>query len=253
MPEYIRAKPKDSVVCQPPPGQSSTAGHQCQESVIALFDRTAVHYNWICRATSLGSGQVHRRRALARAGLIPTMRVLDVATGTGLVARGAGHLVGDPRQVVGLDPSRGMLIESRKWHPYALVQGLGESLPFRSDCFDFVSNGYGLRHVSDLERSFQEYRRVLKRGGRICLLEISRPHSWIGRRLSRLYFGRIVPIVAQLGTGSRDSALLMMHFWTSIEESIPPEAILCALTRSGFREVQRRVSLGIFSEYVALK
>jgi demethylmenaquinone methyltransferase/2-methoxy-6-polyprenyl-1,4-benzoquinol methylase len=202
---------------------------------------------------SLGSGQFYRRQALVRAGLSDAMKVLDVATGTGLVARGAGDLVGDPRQVVGLDPSRGMLMESRKWNPYPLVQGLGESLPFRNDCFDFVSNGYGLRHVPDLERTFREYRRVLKPGGRICLLEISRPRSRTGLHLSRLYLGRIVPIVAQIGTGSKDSALLMKHLWATIEEWVPSEVILGALARSGFREATHRVLLGIFSEYVALK
>jgi demethylmenaquinone methyltransferase/2-methoxy-6-polyprenyl-1,4-benzoquinol methylase len=202
---------------------------------------------------SLGSGQLYRRQALVRAGLSNGMKVLDVATGTGLVARGAGELVGDPRQVVGLDPSRGMLQESRKWNSYPLVQGLGESLPFRNDCFDFVSNGYGLRHVPDLEMTFREYRRVLKPGGRICLLEISRPRSRTGLHLSRLYLGRILPIVARIGTGSKDSALLMKHFWATIAECASPEVILGALTRSGFREATHRVFLGIFSEYVALK
>jgi demethylmenaquinone methyltransferase/2-methoxy-6-polyprenyl-1,4-benzoquinol methylase len=181
------------------------------------------------------------------------MKVLDVATGTGLVARGAGDLVGNPRQVVGLDPSHGMLAESRKWNSYPLVQGLGESLPFRNDYFDFVSNGYGLRHIPDLERTIREYRRVLKPGGRICLLEISRPRSRTGLRLSRLYLGRIVPIVAQISTGSKDSALLMKHCWATIEGWVPPEVILSALTRSGFREATHRLLLGIFSEYVALK
>ncbi len=238
---------------QPPLGRSSTAGQDRQGSVTALFDRTAVHYDWICRVMSLGSGQLYRRQALVRAGLSDGMKVLDVATGTGLVARGAGDLVGDPRQVVGLDLSRGMLMESRKRNPYPLVQGLGERLPFRNDCFDFVSNGYGLRHIPDLDRTFREYRRVLKPGGRICLLEISRPRSRTGLHLSRLYLGRIIPIVAQIGTGSKDSALLMKHFWATIEEWVPPEVILSALTRSGFREVERRVFLGIFSEYVALK
>lgn len=253
MPEQIRAKPEDSLLWQPPLGRSSTASQDRQESVTALFDRTAVHYDWICRAMSLGSGQLYRRSALVRAGLSNGMKILDVATGTGLVARAAVNLIGNARPVVGLDPSHGMLMESRKWNPYPLVQGLGESLPFRNECFDFVSNGYGLRLVPDLERTFREYWRVLKPGGRICLLEISRPRSRTGLRLSRLYLGRIVPIVAQLGTGSKDSALLMKHFWATIEEWVSPEVILDWLTRSGFREATHRVLLGIFNEYVARK
>ncbi len=252
-PERIHASAKDPVMSQSSLGRFSTAGQDCQGSVTELFDRTAVHYDWICRVMSLGSGQLYRRQALARAGLRDGMKVLDVATGTGLVARGAEDLVGDPRQVVGLDPSRGMLMESRKWSPYPLVQGLGESLPFRNDCFDFVSNGYGLRHVPALERTFREYWRVLKPGGRLLLLEISRPRSRVAFRFTRLYLGKLVPLITRIGTGSRDAALLMKNFWATIEELVYPEVILDSLTRSGFRKATHRVVLGIFSEYIALK
>lgn len=253
MPQGIPASPEDCVILQPPLGRSSTAGQNRQGSVTALFDRTAVHYDWICRVMSLGSGQLYRRQALVRAGLSDGMKVLDVATGTGLVARAAVDFIGNARQVVGLDPSRGMLMESRKRNPHPLVQGLGESLPFRNDCFDFVSNGYGVRHIVNLEYTFREYHRVLKPGGRLLLLEITRPCSRIGFHLARLYLGKLGPIIARLGTGNRDAALLMKNFWATIAESASPEVILAALNRSGLRESERRVVLGVFSEYVALK
>jgi demethylmenaquinone methyltransferase/2-methoxy-6-polyprenyl-1,4-benzoquinol methylase len=181
------------------------------------------------------------------------MKVLDVATGTGLVAREAVSLMGKPCQVVGLDPSRGMLQESRKWNSCALVQGVGETLPFRNECFDFISNGYGLRYVPDLIRTFREYRRVLKPGGRMLLLEISRPRTRIAFHFTRLYLGKLVPLITRIGTGSRDAALLMKNFWATIAECVAPEVILAALMRSGFDQVERRVYLGIFSEYFALK
>jgi demethylmenaquinone methyltransferase/2-methoxy-6-polyprenyl-1,4-benzoquinol methylase len=130
---------------------------------------------------------------------------------------------------------------------------VGETLPFRNECFDFISNGYGLRHVPDLIQTFREYRRVLKPGGRILLLEISRPRSRIAFHLTRLYLGKLIPIVTLMGTGSRDAVLLMKDLWASIAECVPPEVILSALTRIGFREVECRVVLGIFSEYVAQK
>lgn len=253
MPERIFAGPENSFMPQPPLRTYSTIGQDRKGYETELFDRSAVHYDWISQVMSFGSGQLYRRKALARAGLSDAMKVLDVATGTGLVAREAMNLMGKSRHVVGLDPCRGMLMESRKRNSYALVQGVGETLPFRNECFDFISNGYGLRYVPDLIRTFREYRRVLKPGGRMLLLEMSRPRSRIGLYLSRLYLGRIVPIVAQIGTGSNDSALLMKHFWATIEEWVPSEVILAALTRSGFREATHRVLLGIFNEYVALK
>ncbi len=253
MPKQIHANPEDSLLCQLRLGRSFTAGQDRQGSVTALFDRTAVHYEWMCRVMSLGSGQLYRRQALARAGLRDGMKVLDVATGTGLIAREAGDLIGDLRQVVGLDGSHGMLMESQKGNPFALVQGLGETLPFRNDCFDFVSNGYGVRYILDLEYTFREYHRVLKPGGRLLLLEISRPCSRIGFHLARLYLGKLGPLITRIGTGNRDATLLMKHFWDAIANSVPPEVILAALNRSGFREATHRVLLGILGEYIALK
>src|SRR5262249_47598763 len=74
-----------------------------------LFDDAAAHYDWVCRMMSFGAGQLYRRLALTRVGLAPGMRLLDVATGTGLVARSALHVLGQPGGVVGVDPSRRML------------------------------------------------------------------------------------------------------------------------------------------------
>src|SRR5262249_54020755 len=78
-----------------------------------LFDGAARHYNHIGRMLDLGSGPMYRRQALQRAGLKPGMRLLDVATGTGLVARGGAEIVGDPRRVIGIDPNSGMLRAAR--------------------------------------------------------------------------------------------------------------------------------------------
>jgi demethylmenaquinone methyltransferase/2-methoxy-6-polyprenyl-1,4-benzoquinol methylase len=224
-----------------------------QRHVTDLFDRTATHYEWICRVMSLGLGQTYRRQALERSGLTRGMRVLDVATGTGLVARAAAEVVGSSRCVVGLDPSRGMLLEARKALPVPLVQGVGETLPFPGDSFDFISNAYALRHVGDLEGAFAEYRRVLKPGGRLLILEISRPSSRVGLTLLRFYLESLVPWIARWGTGSGDARLLMKYYWDTIAECVPPGVILSALAWSGFRRTERRVVFGIFSEYVAVK
>ena len=148
-----------------------------QSFVGALFDGAARHYNRIGTMLDLGSGPWYRRRVLRRAGLRPGMRLLDVATGTGLVARGAVRILGDPGRVIGIDPSRGMLREARKALASPLVQGRAEALPFRDDLFDMLSMGFALRHVPDLDAAFREYRRVLKPGGRLLLLEVSRPRS----------------------------------------------------------------------------
>src|SRR5262245_57959998 len=133
-----------------------------QSFVGELFDGAARHYNHIGRMLDWGSGPMYRRQALQRAGLRPGMRLLDVATGTGLVAGGAVEILRDPHGVVGVDPSAGMLREARAALSVPLVRGRGEALPFRDGTFDMLSMGFALRHVPDLELAFAEYRRVLK-------------------------------------------------------------------------------------------
>src|SRR5215472_2199309 len=116
--------------------------------VRSIFSRTAGDYDRIERVLGLGTGSWYRRRALMRAGLATGMTVIDVGTGTGLVAREAAALVGDPGLVTGVDPSPGMV-------EHASVRG--------RDSFgaaaDFVSMGYALRHIGDLAPAFAEMSR----------------------------------------------------------------------------------------------
>ena len=221
--------------------------------VNTLFDGAARHYDWVGHLLAFGSGPYYRRRTLVRAGLRPPMRLLDVATGTGQVARAATRILGDPGSVVGLDPSVGMLREARRVHSGPLVQGRAEEIPVRDDVFDMLSMGFALRHVATLEIAFAEYRRVLKPGGRLLLLEVSRPQSAVIRWAIRIYFAQVLPLIIRIGTGSPDARLLMKYYWDTIEECVPAAMILAALRQSGFVDVQYRVVGGCLSEYVAMK
>ena len=224
-----------------------------QSFVGALFDGAARHYNRIGRMLDLGSGPWYRRRTLHRTGLRRGMRLLDVATGTGLVARGAVEILGDPRHVVGVDPSPGMLGQAREALRGPLVQGRAEALPFRGDLFDMLSMGFALRHVPDLAATFDEYRRVLKPGGKLLLLEVSRPASPVTRWLVRGHLKHVLPFLARLHTRSQPAELLMKYYWDTIDQCVPPESILAILERSGFVHVHRRVLFGFLNEYVAAK
>lgn len=224
-----------------------------QAYVDTLFAAAAPHYDWICGAMSLGSGQFYRRWSLRQAGLRPGMRLLDVGTGTGLVARAAIQVVGAARDVIGLDPNRGMLTLARARVAGALLQGRAEALPFPGDRFDMVAMGYALRHVADLGVVFREYLRVLRPGGRLLMLEISRPRSRAALWAIRVYLERMIPLIARLGTGSLEAERLMRYYWETIAECVPPETILDALERAGFAPVERRVYGGVLSEYRARK
>jgi demethylmenaquinone methyltransferase/2-methoxy-6-polyprenyl-1,4-benzoquinol methylase len=219
----------------------------------ALFDHSAPSYDRIEKLVGFGSGPWYRREALGRAGLVSGMRSLDVAIGTGLVAREAIRLLGDSKAVVGLDPSMGMLAEARHNLGVMGVQGMGEQLPLCGERFDFVSMGYALRHLADLTVTFREFGRVLKPGGTICILELTKPAKPFARAVLRFYLHSIVPFFTRLTTRSKDNALLMRYFWDTINSCVPPEVIVRALADAGFVAIRRCLALGLFSEYVARK
>jgi demethylmenaquinone methyltransferase/2-methoxy-6-polyprenyl-1,4-benzoquinol methylase len=221
--------------------------------VLNLFDRTAGDYDRVERLMALGTGSWYRRCALQRSGLRSGMTVLDVGVGTGLVAREAARIVGDPRQVLGVDPSAGM-VENAKVPPgVRLANGSAESIPAPDASADFLSMGYALRHISDLSLAFREFHRVLKPGGRLCLLEITRPDSAFSRTLLKMYMRGMIPLAARLVARHRDIPKLMRYYWDTIEACAPPPSIMAAITAAGFVEVHRHVELGIFSEYRASK
>jgi demethylmenaquinone methyltransferase/2-methoxy-6-polyprenyl-1,4-benzoquinol methylase len=224
-----------------------------REFLDSMFGATAPHYGRLDRLVSFGSGPYYRRRALRRAGLKTGMVSLDVATGTGLVAQEARALVGPTGRVTGLDRNAGMLAEARRTLGRGFVRGMAERLPFRGDHFDFLSMGYALRHVTDLDATFREYLRVLKPGGTVLILEFTRPRSRVALALGRLYLKRIVPRLARWRAGSREAETLMSYCWDTVEHCVPANLIMDSLGRSGFESVRRSGSFGLFVEYAGRK
>jgi demethylmenaquinone methyltransferase/2-methoxy-6-polyprenyl-1,4-benzoquinol methylase len=161
---------------------------------------------------------------------------------------------GVPRDaVVGLDPSQGMLRENRRDQGVALVQGLGERLPFRDGAFDYVTMGYALRHVADLGALFAEFRRVLQPGGRVLILEISRPRSAWGCGVLGFCMRRLFPLVARLTGGSRVAVEMVDYYWATIEGCVAPERILEALRAARLREARRTTTGPVLSDYTAVR
>jgi len=218
-----------------------------------LFDRAAPGYDRAEGLTALGSGAWYRREVLRRNGLQTGMTLLDVAAGTGLVTVAGHELVGPAGRVLALDPSPGMLAELRKKVAVETIEAYAESIPLPDDHVDFVSMGYALRHVGDLDQAFSEYLRVLRPGGRVCIMEISRPASRLARALLRLHIGVIVPLLARLTRSQAGIGRLWEYYGDTIEAAIEPERILDAMRRAGFADVNCSVTLGIFREYTGRK
>lgn len=218
-----------------------------------IFDSTAADYERIEAMLAWGTGSGYRRDALMRGGLQAGMKVLDVGVGTGLVAAQACILTGDAALVTGIDPSPGMMAASRLPDTMVLIEGRAESLPFPDNHFDFLSMGYALRHISDLSVAFAEFERVLKPGGRLCLLEITRPQSRFGRWLLKSYIRGVIPLLTRFVSKRKDTATIWRYFWDSIEACVPPEQVVATLNAAALTQVRRHLELGIFSEYQAVK
>jgi demethylmenaquinone methyltransferase/2-methoxy-6-polyprenyl-1,4-benzoquinol methylase len=218
-----------------------------------LFDHAAPGYDRAEGLTALGSGAWYRREVLRRNGLEPGMSLLDVAAGTGLVTVAGHELVGPQGRVIALDPSPGMLAELRRKVDVETIEAYAEAIPLPDAEVDFVSMGYALRHVGDLDRAFAEYLRVLRPGGRACIMEIARPASRLGRAALRFHIGVVVPVLARLTRSQAEVKRLWEYYGDTIEAAIEPERILDAMRRAGFTDVKCSVSLGIFREYTGRK
>ena len=225
-----------------------------QATINDLFDHVAHNYNWISQVLSFGTGSWYRQMTLTQAGLSKGMNVLDVACGPGTVGHHAEKIVKPTGFVVGLDPSLGMLKEAQQNGITYLSRGVAENLPFNACIFDFVVMGYALRHVSDLRHTFEEYFRVLKPGGRILILELSRPHSSLQRQIVKFFLKSVIPRIAHFKSQNEESYTIMRYFWDTIENCVSPETILNALEASNF--VQARVSAqygGLIKDFSAIK
>lgn len=246
-------EPTESVAPHPVLDRYYAAPEQRRRKVQQMFDASAGHYDWIIKVMSFGSGDWYRRQALVRAGIGPGTQLLDVGCGTGSVALLAQQLVGDQGEVIGLDPSPGMLGTARENGVQHAVLGMGEALPMPDQRFDRLTMGYALRHVADLKSTFEEYLRVLKPGGSVLLLEITRPKPGLLYHFSKFYLKRVVPLITRIFRGSRDAQQLMEYYWDTIEQCVPPDTILEALRAAGFTEVRRHVVMGLFSEYTGVR
>ncbi|HEX7638652.1 MAG TPA: class I SAM-dependent methyltransferase, partial [Burkholderiaceae bacterium] len=170
----------------------------------------------------------------------------------GLVAREALRIAGPRGTLVGVDPSVGMMGEV-DLPGVELREGRAEALPVADAGADFLSMGYALRHLADVSAAFREFHRALRPGGRLLVLEITRPEGRFGRAALKAYMRGVVPLLARVVARRNHTPELWRYYWDTIEACVPPATVMQALSDAGFEDVQRRVELGMFSEYTARK
>jgi demethylmenaquinone methyltransferase/2-methoxy-6-polyprenyl-1,4-benzoquinol methylase len=182
------------------------------------------------------------------------MKVADVATGTGLTARVAVALTGWRVDITCFDTSPGMLDQARLTRcatNYCLASA--DDLGALDNEFDFAIMAYALWHMENLSATFREFYRVLKPGGRVCLLDLTRPKHPLLGFVFDLYFRHCVPCFARLLTKNKNAARLMSHVSRIISGKLPPEGIVEELNQAGFTQTAHCLKRGMFSEYAGVK
>jgi len=168
-----------------------------------LFDSIATRYDFMNRLISFGMDGAWRRVAVAECQLPAQGRLLDAATGTGDMTLEALRQHPDAT-ISGLDLTAGMLQRAQekslaaRCQPLTLMQGDALDLPFPDSHFDAAISGFLMRNVGDVTRAFAEQVRVVRPGGRVVCLEITRPQVWPASWIFWIYFYGLVPLLGSL-------------------------------------------------------
>lgn len=174
-----------------------------KEQVEEMFDNIAHRYDFLNHLLSFGIDIRWRKKAVNSLAAKRPKRILDVASGTGDFAFEALSI--NPDEVIGFDLSEGMMKYGRAKalklnvaDKVKFIKGDSEKMPFEDESFDAITVGFGVRNFENLEAGLKEMYRVLRKGGRVAILEASEPENTILRAFHSLYFSKIVPMVGKL-------------------------------------------------------
>ncbi|MBS1782118.1 MAG: bifunctional demethylmenaquinone methyltransferase/2-methoxy-6-polyprenyl-1,4-benzoquinol methylase UbiE [Bacteroidetes bacterium] len=227
-----------------------------KDQVAEMFNNIAGKYDFLNHFLSLGIDKGWRKKAIRELSAIHPERVLDVATGTGDLAIAA--VKANPKSIVGVDIAEQMLAVGREKiaklkldRIISLQKGDSESLPFESNSFDAATCAYGVRNFENLEAGLRDMCRVIRPGGKVIILEFSKPKKFPIKQLYQFYFRFILPTVGKI-VSKHSSA------YTYLPQSVmafPEGNTFCALLeKSGFSAPKAHpLTFGITTLYTATK
>lgn len=224
--------------------------------VADMFNNIAGKYDFLNHFLSLGIDKGWRKKAIKEIQKVQPKNILDVATGTGDLAIAAAVL--KPDKITGVDIAEQMLAVGRTKIAEKQLEGMitlqtgdSEAMPFSDNSFDAVTCAYGVRNFENLEKGLKEMSRVMRPGGKLAILEFSKPQRFPVKQLYAFYFRYILPTLGKMV--SKHSTA-----YTYLPQSVmafPEGKVFCdTLTRCGFKDAKARpLTLGITTLYTATK
>jgi demethylmenaquinone methyltransferase/2-methoxy-6-polyprenyl-1,4-benzoquinol methylase len=215
-------------------GEREKAAH-----VAGVFDSVATRYDLMNDLMSAGMHRLWKAFTVRQADVRPGMRVLDIAGGTGDLARAFADRAGDTGLVVLSDINEAMLRAGRdklldKGRMLPLVQCDAERLPFADDSFDVVSVAFGLRNMTHKDVALAEMRRVIRPGGKVLVLEFSR----VWAPLSPLYDAYSFSVLPWLGSKIAGDSESYRYLAESIRMHPPQEELARMMEHAGLEKVE---------------
>ncbi len=239
-------------------GYREVAESEKQHLVDGVFDSVARRYDVMNDLMSLGLHRVWKRIALAHSGVRRDSRVLDVAGGTGDIALALARKIGPEGMILLTDINASMLrigqdrlIDHGFLGEAACVQTDAEQLAFAEDSFDTVVVSFGLRNVTRIDKALASMFRVARPGGRLLILEFSKPAYSFLNNLYDAYSFNIIPALGQIVTRDRESYQYLVE---SIRKHPDQETLADMMANAGFERVEYfNLSGGIVALHVGRK
>jgi demethylmenaquinone methyltransferase/2-methoxy-6-polyprenyl-1,4-benzoquinol methylase len=228
-----------------------------KKQVTGMFDRIAPYYDFLNHFLSLGIDNLWRRKAIKKLAELAPKKVLDVATGTGDLAVEAYRQL-KPEKIIAFDISTKMLefadkkiIKKGLQDIISTRHGDSENLPFKDNSFDAITVAFGVRNFENLEKGLEEMYRVLNTGGKVIILEFTKPRLFPFKQLFNLYFKYILPTIGKLT--SKDPRAYK-YLYESVQAFPDYDRFIEILEKTGFKNNSwQSLSLGICSIYQGSK
>jgi demethylmenaquinone methyltransferase/2-methoxy-6-polyprenyl-1,4-benzoquinol methylase len=237
------------------PDEKNSAAKKSQ--VAEMFNSIACRYDFLNHFLSAGIDQAWRKKAIKQLEHCHPEFILDVATGTGDLAITALKIL-KPEKITGIDISEGMLELGREkiqklglYDKIELLYGDSEAINYQSSSFDAVTVAFGVRNFENLEKGLTEMWRVLKPGGKISILEFSKPKAFMFKGLYKLYMRIIAPGFGKLFAKNKKA---YSYLNDSVQAFPDRENFVNIMNKAGFRETYyKSLSMGICCIYCGSK